>query len=263
MIKYFFQILLIIPLIAFSQTNQDRSSLLFYINDQRLVQENQIDQFKSYNFACLLAGEYSYYSLGFIGDNYRRIKIKFISVIPDFHNPMILHIYGKSNVDGNICGFQGVLTIKEIQLYSYPHLGVDELYADSSIARQGVIFADYLFYEDPVNKHPGFFEGKFISGWYTGKDDIIKYDDIRSYWDSWCNNQFYGKWTDYKSNTSKVCNWGHSHIPNSGKLDIGTGEFYPNNNYKNFGWNNYIDLFDSSENTRNKARKNEFSQWWK
>jgi hypothetical protein len=45
--------------------------------------------------------------LGFIGENFQRINIKFISVIQNPDNHLQYMIFGKTRVKGNICDFQG------------------------------------------------------------------------------------------------------------------------------------------------------------
>jgi hypothetical protein len=255
--KYIYILQFVLPIYLICQ---EYNYLDFYLEDERLIKDNQIEQFKTEDYSNLFSN--NYFSLGFIGEKYQRIRIKFISVIPEFNNPLKLYVYGKSNVNDNICDFQGTIKVNEIRLYSQLHLGCDKIYADSNLVVQGVIITEYIFYEDPKDKHSAFFKGKIVSGWYKDSNNEIKYDDIRSYGDSWCNNLFYGEWTNYNNRQSKICNWGDGRIPNSGDLDNGTAEFYPNKKYLKNGWENYKYLYDTDESNRDKFYKLEQSKWW-
>ncbi len=184
------------------------SSHYYLIKNPNLRPENKIDQFNHYNFSILFSGEHSVFNIGYIGDNFRRIRIKFVSVTKNPHNHHIYYVYGKSNVLGNICDFQGTIDITEIRLFNPMHYGVDDEYKGKGIKFQGVIIANYALYEGPSQKHSGYFNGKVYVGWYlNGKNKII-YDDIESHSDLWCNSQFIGKWKSYSTNQTKVCNWG-------------------------------------------------------
>lgn len=55
--------------------------------------------------------------LGFIGENYQRFQIHFISAIKNPNNQLEYFIYGKTKVKENICNFQGIITIIESRTY--------------------------------------------------------------------------------------------------------------------------------------------------
>jgi hypothetical protein len=241
------------------------SSHYYLIKDPNLRPENKIDQFKHYDFSIVFSEKHSVFNIGYIGDNFRRIRIKFVSVIKNPHNQNIYYVYGKSNVLGNVCPFQGTIDITQIRLLNPMHYGVDDQYKGKGIKCQGVIIANYVFYEDPSKKHSGYFSGEVYVGWYlNGKNKII-YDDIELHSDGWCNNQFLGKWKSYSTNQTKVCNWGHGRIPQSGDLDKGVGEFYPNEKYWNEGWEIfYRAWWEHPESDKTKeAEKLEKLEWWK
>jgi hypothetical protein len=241
------------------------SSHHYLIKDPNLRPENKIDQFKHYDFSILFSEKHSLFNIGYIGDNFRRIRIKFVSVIRNPHNQHIYYVYGKSNVLGNICEFQGTIDITEIRLLNPIHYGVDDEYKRKGIKFQGIIIANYTLYENPKQKHSGYFSGKLYSGWYLNKESQIVYDDIESFGDPWCNNQFLGKWKSYSTNQTKVCNWGHGRIPESGDLDKGIGEFWPNEKYWGEGWETlYRAWLEYPESGKTEeARKLEKLEWWK
>ena len=55
--------------------------------------------------------------LGFIGDDYQRLFIHFISVIQNPTNPYEYLVYGKTMVKENICPFQGTITVRQARIY--------------------------------------------------------------------------------------------------------------------------------------------------
>ena len=86
--------------------------------------------------------------LGFIGDNFQRINIRFISVIQNPDNKLEYLIYGKTRVRDNICDFQGTIKITDSRMYNE---------SDLPPLKQDYILGDYIFYEDRNQKHTGFF----------------------------------------------------------------------------------------------------------
>jgi len=56
------------------------------------------EQLEKYNFSILFISTNNTYVYGFIGNNYQRIRIKFITVTKDSLKPNIYKVYGKSMV---------------------------------------------------------------------------------------------------------------------------------------------------------------------
>jgi hypothetical protein len=214
------------------------------------------NEFLKYDISSLLTQTDNRTVFGIIGDNYQRIRIKLISVIKDKDNPSQYFVYGKSMVKENLCEFQGTITITNVFNFKDP---------DMSGIKQGKVVGEYLFNENPAQKHVGQFKGVFGSNWYLDKDGILKYDDLSDMADGFTNNEFVGTWTSYSGTTIKICNWGDSRIPMSGDLDDGTGEFHPSDKYLPNGWLTYIEAygggFDKEKTER--ARKIEQMEWWK
>jgi len=200
----------------------------------QLRPENEINKFGSYNYSQLLRGEF----IGFIGDNYRRLRIFFSSVKQNPSDKKTYTVTGYSIVGENECSFKGKITLRQIRLFKEFHYGVDDEYADS-VKAQGLFIGDFEFLEEPSTRNSGTFKGIMTSNWYLDQKGSLRYDDIEKFSDSYKNNQFIGTWTKYKSATSKICNWGVRRIPFSGDLDIGAGEFVPNPKYHNVGWKDY------------------------
>lgn len=198
-----------------------------------LKPENFFEKYKSYDFSPLFIPKTEF--IGFIGNDFRRILIKFISIKKD---PIqtIYNVVGSSLVLNNQCNFTGTIKVRQIREYKTLHFGVDEEYRDKGIKTQGLLIGDYSFKENKDQSHSGEFIGIMTIYWYIDKNSALCYDSIESYSDSYRNNQYIGIWKDYKIKNEKICNWGEYRIPYSGDLDIGAGEFSPNEKYYDKGW---------------------------
>lgn len=243
--------LLLLSNIALAQSNSGMF-LNEILNEDYIIKKDIKSEFVKYDISPLMTETENRFIFGFIGDNYQRIRIKLISVIRNKDKPFQYFVYGKSMVKNNICEFQGTLTVTNIYDFNNPEY--DE-------KRHGKITGEYLFYENSQQKHTGFFKGVFSSAWYINKDGILKYDDIMGVADGFSNNKFVGIWTSYNGGRAKPCNWGDHRIPNSGDLDVGTGEFAPNEKYLANGWSGYSQAYGGSHD-REKALTIELSQWW-
>ncbi|MEO5942436.1 MAG: hypothetical protein ABIP30_10010 [Ferruginibacter sp.] len=168
--------------------------------------------------------------LGFIGGNYQRFYIHFISVIQNPKNKYEYLVSGKTKVKETVCSFQGTITIKEAIVYKS---------ADIPSYKQGFINSEVILFEDKKQSSTGFIKGKLKSKFLIDNTGQFRYDALMFVADSFSNNEFVGSWTSYKTNVSKKCNWGDYRIPDCGDLDIGAGEFSVNEKYVKNGWLNY------------------------
>lgn len=193
--------------------------------------------------------------LGYIGDNYQRFYIHFISAIQNPKNPLEYFIYGKTRVKENICSFQGTIVVTQSRTY-------DE--GDVAHLQQGFVMGIYEFFEDPDQKGTGILKGNFRSDFYIDKDNKMKYDAIAFVGDGYENNQFEGTWTGYRSATPKKCNWGDYRIPDSDDFDMGAGEFAPGDEYKKNGWENYSLAwgYPPDRSDVKEAMQKEKARWW-
>lgn len=195
--------------------------------------------------------------LGFIGDNYQRFYIHFISVIQNPNNNRLEYlVFGKTRVKTNICTFQGLITIKESKTY---------IESDLPPLKQGFVTGEYEFFEDSDQKGTGVFKGVFQTNFYIDTKGDIHYDALNFVADGFNNNQFKGTWISYKSKDLKKCNWGDYRIPESGNFDIGAGEFSPSQDYASNGWITYIldhkmNKLDVEEDPQVSETENE--KWW-
>ncbi|MFN8255676.1 MAG: hypothetical protein U0W24_08315 [Bacteroidales bacterium] len=192
--------------------------------------------------------------LGFIGDNYSRMNIRFISVIKNKENQKEYFVYGKSKVGNNICDFQGILRLKNSFLVS----------VDSLKNSTGILVGEYELNEDMKNIHSGIFSGRFVTYWETDSKNNILKPDLPCVSEEYQINKFAGIWKEYKKGKLKNANWGEKRIPICGDLDVGTSEFCPNKKYEKNGWENYIKAYSggNSKEEREKAQSVENTKWW-
>lgn len=234
------------------------------LNKEKISEKNEIDFFLNNDFSVLWTKTKNESIYGIIGNDYQRIRIKFLSVIKNENNPKEYFVYGKSNVKENICEFQGKITILKIQRAEKLHFGVDDEFKNSEIKTQGLIIAKYEFFENKNQKHTGIFSGELKSKWFLDKNNLIQYDAININSDAYFNNSFVGIWKMYGSETEKICNWADYRVPNINcNFDVGAGEFNVNEIYAKNGWldialKNRMPNGAIIENKSNKPTKN----WW-
>ena len=192
--------------------------------------------------------------LGYIGGNYQRFYIHYISVTKSNDNPYKYKVYGKTKVKDNICSFTGIITVKKAMLYKE---------SDDPRYKQGFVICDVVFYEDSTQTSSGSIIGTLTSDFYIDKKGKLYYDDLALNADSYSNNQCKAIWTSYKTENRKKCNWGDFRMPDSEELDSGAGDVYINTKYAKNGWETFV-AADSADSTEaNKAIQIEDTKWWK
>ncbi|QNK63181.1 hypothetical protein H7F33_01260 [Pedobacter sp. PAMC26386] len=199
-------------------------------------------------------------ALGFIGENYQRLFIHFISIVKNARQPYVYTVYGKTRVKENICSFRGTLKIIRALLFEKDNIPG---------YKQGMTICELVLYEDKKQSATGGFKGKLTSKFVIDKKGSFSYDGLNFASDGYANNGFEGSWTSYQTKVSKRCDWGDFRIPNSRKLDIGAGEFSVDERYLKNGWQSYRDAnsnlksFGYTEEIIAEARAKEEEQWWK
>jgi hypothetical protein len=192
--------------------------------------------------------------LGFIGDNFQRFHIRFISIIQNPKNPYEYLAYGKTMVKENICSFQGKILVTESRLHK----------SDIPTYKQGTAVCEVILYEDRKQSSTGFIKGKLTTDFIIDDKGRVRYDALMFVADGFSNNQFRGTWTSYKTNASKKCNWGDYRIPESGDLDSGAGEFMVSERYIKNGWVSYMLQYKTPNlNIKNEQHRTENEEWWK
>jgi hypothetical protein len=192
---------------------------------------------------------------GFIGPDYLRLRIHFSSVKKDPRDPTRYLVRGKTLVNNDIADFDGAIVVKALRNLAPPYEERGDFDKENGFVEKEIL-AKYVFRERPQQKEAGTFEGSLTTLIYTDRSGGVHYDDIDSSFDGYSNNEFTGTWKSYRGNTVKKCNWGDYRIPDSGDLDVGAGEFYPNEKYIDKGWQ----AFTLTDEEREKA---ETRAWWR
>lgn len=196
---------------------------------------------------------------GFIGSDFRRIRVKILTTEQDKNERGVYAVTGKTMLGNNVCAFRGTMKIDTARVYKKLHFGGDDEYKNKGIRSQGIVFGEYRFAEETC-LFSGVFEGRFVTRWYLDKKGALRYDDIEKEKDSYANNQFAGTWRSHRGGIEKICNWGDYRIPLSDDFDLGAGEFSPAEKYRRFGWQTYHDAYFGNDE---QARREEEREWWK
>ena len=203
-------------------------------SSDELKKENFKTEYLKNDFSTLMIPRGDF--LGYIDSDFDRIRIYFTAISKDLINQDLYRVNGVSIVDNNKCDFGGTIIIEQVREYKSMHFGGDQKYENAGFKSQGILIGKYKFEENPQQNHSGLFEGIMTLNWYIDKFGIIHYDYIQWFSDRYRNNQYVGIWTGYNTEVEKICNWGEHRIPFSGDLDIGAGEFSPNQKYFSKGW---------------------------
>jgi hypothetical protein len=174
--------------------------------------------------------------LGYIGVNFQRFYIHYLSIVKSRDDPYTYHVTGKTKVGDNICTFSGSITVTKAIQYNKVNFPP---------YREGTITCKVRIYEDSAHKGSGSIEGSLDTDFYLGTTHKIFYNTLMDNADSYCNNQCRAVWKSYKTGTVKKCNWGDYRIPDSRGLDVGAGVFCVNEEYIKFGWDSYTKVEDT------------------
>ncbi|WP_025742295.1 hypothetical protein [Aquimarina pacifica] len=174
--------------------------------------------------------------LGFIGENRKRLRIKFTTINKDSIDTNCYHIQGETTVmNKNLRKFNGEFNVEKHYVFSE----FLEYTNPKIVKKQGFSVLNYTLSENEELTSTGKFKGKLMILWSQNKNGDILYDTTLDDYDSYNNYQFYGIWTSYTTKKSTLCCWGHYRIPCSGDLDWGASEFSPNEKYHKYGWADY------------------------
>ncbi len=130
---------LIVSISGFGQGLKDYSDIID-IDDEYETTKSNLHEIKTIDLSSFWVNNESERRFGFIGNNYRRLFTKFISIIKNPNDSLEYLVYGKSMVSDNICEFQGMIKIKEsfyINSSEYP------------TGNTGFLAGEYIFYENP------------------------------------------------------------------------------------------------------------------
>lgn len=257
-VKYVIILYAFISCDVFAQV--DDAFLTRFLIDNELVDVNRIESYASKDFSGLWTATPNHLVFGMIGADHQRIRIALTSIarVPD--SPREYQVLGKTKVENKVSELRGTIRIDSVQEVKRFQYGVDDMYRDSSIVDQGVVFASCAFFGSGAQDRSGKFNGMLITKWYLNAAGELKYDDLQLMADSYMNNAFVGFWTPDGPGDPEVCNWGDYRIPRSAQdFDIGAGDFSPSEKYYPYGWEIYQKawLYGDKE-----AQKEEMAAWW-
>lgn len=224
--------------------------------DPELAPTELLAQYAARTFAPIWLRPATNDQLGFIGPDYRRLRLKLLTVRPVAGQPGQYTVTGKSKVDANVADFEGTLRVLHVRAKKDRPRTLDD---EPPIAvRSGIVLAEYELRERREQAGTGVFRGLLHARWYQDKAGQLYYDDLLLHADSYANNQGVGTWQSYRSGQTKRCNWGSYRIPNAGDLDQGAAEFSPTDKYLAQGWQQYRDAGSNPA-----ALRAERAAWWR
>lgn len=247
--------------ISFAQTNGNLPTGFILGSD--LLTENVLNKYVQFDFSKVWLKTENSNVYGIIGADHQRIRIKLLSAKKSPENPNKYLIVGISNVEENICDFQGTINLIEIYEVKDLHYGVDYEFADKVIKSQGVLIADYEFKENRDQNHSGIFKGILYTKWYLNSNNQIEYDDVELISDGYFNNAFVGIWENYTSTDIRICNWADYRVPNANKdFDVGVAEFNVSDKYWNKGWFEFAMENQMTKPVEQEKGKHKVKEWW-
>ena len=229
------------------------------VDDSKLSTAADRARIMKFNFGPLWTRLHDNASVfGYIGDDFQRLRIAITSATKVPGQPDTYNVTGKSMVKNVIRPFSGTMKITKTSSSRAGELEDD--YKAEQVKEAGYVFGEYHFAEDAKQTSTGKFDRVFVTYWIVDKNGRFLYDEVMMGADGYLNNQFAGTWTSYRNKASKPASWGDSRIPVAGDLDIGAGEFSPDEKYLRNGWQGYRDAY-VGQNKR--ALAEERRQWWR
>lgn len=221
---------------------------------------NIINQFSEVDLSSLFKNNYGSYD-GVIGAKHQRIRIYFDSIIKSDDDEFTYIVFGRTKVKENVCDFKGVI------VFYYANKDASFKKENEINEIDGTLKANYIFRENPNQKHTGLFKGKLISYWTIKDGNVIlgtgEYTSIDY------GFAFEGSWQGYKSENITKCCWSNYRIPcTPDDFNVSDGpDVIPNIKYKDAGWGHLNIIYSSdpeSEEFMNasEAEKKE-SNWWR
>ena len=197
-------------------------------------------------------------ALGYIGDVFKRLRIRIRSIARSGADSLCYLLDGATRVGDNVCSFEG-----ELHLDSLVRSPASDAPDEWGGIRSGwSLRGHYVLREHPDQPGAGIFEGIHTLDIATDAAGNIYYDTLMLVGDGYRNNQWQGTWRSYRGGGAKACCWGDFRIPLGEGLDIGTGEFSPADAYLDNGWRSYCDRYAADSLRRQRALAEEARRWW-
>jgi len=174
--------------------------------------------------------------LGFIGANYKRLRITFTSIKKSEENKDVYEVEGFSTVmNKNKRTFKGTFSLQSHYKFTEPTF--EEPLKNGDI--EGFSTFSYQLAEDEKLSATGIFKGEMLVLWYKEINKKPVYTELFIQSDGSRNYQFFGTWTSYKTKKISVASWGVYRIPCSDDFDEGVGDFIPKPQYWQYGWEEF------------------------
>ena len=239
--------------------DQGEEWLSSIMGDPGLAVDVPMKDLAARNFDSIWLTPHRKSTLGFVGSDYQRVRIRFLTVTRESvtkegvtrerKSPPVFAVTGKTMVREVICAFKGRIEVTEAKGIRTPK--------DSS-NRRAVLMGRYRFDEDAHCRDPGRFKGVFTSNILLVGKTGVRYDTLEREADGFWNNAFVGTWKKPGDSLASICNWGDYRIPYSGNLDEGVGEFSVAADYRRFGWERYVNAVNGDKAAINA----EADRWW-
>ena len=176
--------------------------------------------------------------LGFIGTNYKRLRITFTTIKKSEENKDLYEVEGFSTVmNKNKRTFKGTFTLQSHYRLTAPAFDGDEPLKKGEA--EGFSTFSYTLKEDENLTATGVFKGEMLVLWYKAINKKPVYTELFIQSDGSRNYQFFRTWTSYKTKKNSIASWGEYRIPCSGDFDGGDGTFYPTPKYWQYGWEEF------------------------
>ncbi|WP_372751751.1 hypothetical protein [Labilibaculum sp.] len=85
---------------------------LINLDDELKIEKSNTEQIKTVDLKDFWFKNPIERSFGFIGSNYRRLDMMYLSIIKNSDKPTQYLAYGKSRASDNVCAFQGFIELK-------------------------------------------------------------------------------------------------------------------------------------------------------
>lgn len=227
-----------------SQTSYDNEQKQKILNSEKKIGETENIKEKveiitsnfvsSFDISSMILDEF----FGAFGQNFQRIDLRIKSINKKIDSPNEYIITGTTLMKNKEVPYEGMIKINNVQKSN-----LNPYQLDDSINNTIEINADYRFVEDKSISGSGIFQGTLNFTLVLDKDNKL-FNDLWEWWgDGYSNFQFKGTWTSSKG-TEYKCIFGDGRLENSGDLDIGDGEFMPNEKYYKYGWEDYNKQLD-------------------
>jgi hypothetical protein len=220
-----------------------------YWPDERLDTANVVRSVASlFNFEPLWLA-YNGGQIGYVGDDYHRLRLHFDFALRDCTDPTRYWVRGQCTTDSQRVAFQGYFKLTHARQRQYsPARKLPR--STQAFTRRGLVLGEYYLAQYPAGTPAVALRGIFLTNWLADEHGQLRYDRIEESdypTDFFNNNSFVGSWR--AGLYGRPCHWGdHRVYDPAHRLDIGAGFFSPNvEDYPGRGWESMRNSLDISQ----------------